>query len=431
MKVLWFTNILMPDALTSLGLGSNRGSGFWMSALLDKLKCRESIELAVVTESGATDAEFIVNGVQYFVVRSHPVVSWLSRFRMVPPRWFDDGKLASFASIIKRWQPDVIHIHGTERSYGMVKVLGLTNVPVVVSIQGLMNPCYRKVYGELGPTELNSLLTRGFLSSETEYRRRLYRTQAAVEEQIIKAADIVIGRTEWDQAWTWAFQDKLRYRHVEEIMRPEFNRAEAWQIARCNRYEIMCTTGSVALKGIHVVIEAINLLRPRYPTIKLRIAGGGFDKAATKEYVRYVMRLVDRLKLRDAITFLGWQDAENLVRYLQLSHCYVNASFIENGCNSLQEAMLVGVPVVVSATGGMTSVVESDSTGLLFPAGDPAILARRIEKIFKDDVLAERLGTAGRLTALVRHNPDSIESALVDAYKAALLAPGSDDRKKS
>ena len=61
----------------------------------------------------------------------------------------------------------------------------------------------------------------------------------------------------------------------------------------------------------------------------------------------------------------------------------------------LLEAMSYGVPVVASDIGGITDIVEHDSSGLLVPPGDPAALAQALERLARDPALASRIGEAG------------------------------------
>ena len=98
-------------------------------------------------------------------------------------------------------------------------------------------------------------------------------------------------------------------------------------------------------------------------------------------------------------------------------------SFVENSCNALQEAMLVGMPCVASLSGGLLTLVETGRTGLAFPAGDAALLAWNIRKLFQDSALAARLGAEARLVARRRHDPEQVEGQLMRAYEELAGCP--------
>ena len=137
MKVLWFTNVLMPDACDGLGQVGVKGSGWWMAALLERLKRRSDLSLAVVTLAGFKDAHFTAGGVEYFVLRRTLQNGVLSRLRHPWAGEPSTAQINRYASIVREWNPDVVHVHGTECDYGLIKSLGLTDKPVVVSIQRL------------------------------------------------------------------------------------------------------------------------------------------------------------------------------------------------------------------------------------------------------------------------------------------------------
>jgi glycosyltransferase involved in cell wall biosynthesis len=422
MRILWFTNTLMPDACKALGQTGARGSGWWMSALLERLKLRSDLSLAVVTVTGFKDAHLTVDGVDYFVIRQSLRGAVLGRLRHPWAGRPSAAQIGHYAEIVKQWNPDVVHVHGTERDYGLVKAFGLIDTPVVVSIQGLLGPYSREAFGDLLPRELTGSLKRrltGF-NSDSLYRWKVFRQHAPIEEQILLSADIVLGRTEWDFAWAWAINPGVKYRHVDELMRPEFWQAEPWSVETCHRHQVVCTTGSVALKGLHVLLEAIWRLRRTYPDISLKVAASGFVPQPTNDYADFVTGLVKRWGLRDIVHFLGWLDAHELVGQLRAAHCYVTPSFIENSSNALQEAMLLGVPVVATASGGTPTIVEDGHTGFTFPPGDGAFLALQIHKLFQNDGLAARLGNQAVAVAHDRHDPGRVEKQLMSAYGDAM-----------
>ena len=63
---------------------------------------------------------------------------------------------------------------------------------------------------------------------------------------------------------------------------------------------------------------------------------------------------------------------------------------------TLLEAMACRTPVVCSDIAGFRDVVRHDREALMFPAGDVRALSDSLVQVLEDDVLRERLGTAGR-----------------------------------
>ena len=232
--------------------------GFWMTEMLARLKKRTDLELAVVTVAGPSDLQFAADGVEYFVVGRPWRRALQGRLGLASGARPVKSQIRKYATIVNRWNPDVVHCHGTELDYGLVKAWRFTDKPFGVSIQGLMAPYFRKAYGDLLPAEVSGIAgsLTGFGASCMQ-RWKSFRDRMPVEEQILRSADMVLGRTEWDQAWAWAFDPAVRYRHVNELMRPEMLCAEPWSVAGCQPYRLFCTTGAQPLKGLHVLLDAV------------------------------------------------------------------------------------------------------------------------------------------------------------------------------
>lgn len=420
-RVLWYSNILLPEAATGVGRAMPKGSGWWMTALLNRIRVRDDLEIAVVSEGGRRNARFRVDGVEYFVLRTPLLRGLRNRLNSYRDVMALDSQLVKYADIVNDWKPDLVHVHGVESTFGLIKARGMVHTPMAVSIQGLMQPCAAKAYGELNPEQLRGSFGR---SNFTRLQWKRFRARIPAERAILKAADVVIGRTEWDCAWASAYDPSVCYRHVDEILRPEFYEAACWSAERSVPHQLFCTTGPTALKGIHVLIEAVGIVRQSVPDVRLNLASGGFVPVATNEYARYVRKLITTLGVQTNITFLGHLEADGLVKQLQQASCYVTPSFVENSSNALQEAMLLGVPCIATASGGTPSIIDNQRTGLLFAPGDPALLALRILRVFKDREFAAKIGLGARQVSLERNDPARVEGQVLKVYRELAGAPG-------
>lgn len=389
-----------------------------MTVLLEQLKRRSNLRFAIVGCAGLKDHHFEKDGVEYFIVKkSIRQIMWnrLGSYRGALPL---RAQVREFASIVSAWNPDVVHVHGTEGSFGLIKAWGLTDKPVAVSVQGVVAACAPKAYGDLLPAQIHGRL-RSVIGVGLENFRfwKVALEQTRHEEDIIRAADMVLGRTQFDHAWARAYRADVCYRHVDELMRPEFGLASSWSVEECNRHHIFCISGNRPLKGLHILIEAIYRLKATFPDIKLNVASAGFVPHPADDYARYVLRHIREKQLDQAVNFCGVLETEQLVQQLRLANCYVTPSFVENSSNALQEAMLVGAPIVATYSGGIPTIINSEESGLTFPTGDPAMLAWQISRIFRDDNLASRLGANARRVAMERQDPRRVEEQLLSAYR--------------
>ena len=114
----------------------------------------------------------------------------------------------------------------------------------------------------------------------------------------------------------------------------------------------------------------------------------------------------------DHVRFVGYrEEAASLVSALDV---LVVPSRYEGFGLAAAEAMLLGVPVVASRTGGLEEVVGD--SGMLVPPEDPAALAAAILDLERDVEHRARLGVAGRERALRRFGVERMAEETVAAY---------------
>jgi glycosyltransferase involved in cell wall biosynthesis len=141
--------------------------------------------------------------------------------------------------------------------------------------------------------------------------------------------------------------------------------------------------------------------------------------------------LIDRYRLQGNIIYLGPLTAKGLCDELSHAQVSVVPSLVENGSNSLAEAMLAGTPSVAALAGGMTTTVSNGETALCFPLGDSAVLAECIRTLFVDQALAKRLARNAREVALIRHDKERIVTRIFKIYDAVINGPASTEINNS
>jgi len=108
--------------------------------------------------------------------------------------------------------------------------------------------------------------------------------------------------------------------------------------------------------GHQVCIEAVNLLKKKYPSVKLLIAGRG-------RFEEYLVGLVRDYKLEDHVTFLGYTDC--MREFLASSDIYVHMAMHEAMGLSVVEAMHAMKPIIVANRGGLPEIIEHNVNGLV------------------------------------------------------------------
>jgi len=146
-------------------------------------------------------------------------------------------------------------------------------------------------------------------------------------------------------------------------------------------------------KGIRFLLEAAAQLKPRFPDLKVVLAGDGFERPE-------LTRLAADLGIAQDVTFLGWVPNTDLPPYYRAAAVSVIPSLEEGFGIPAAEAMGCEVPVVASDAGGLPEVVENGVTGLVVPRGDPDALAKAIGTLLQDPERRRVMGRAGRQRAL-------------------------------
>jgi glycosyltransferase involved in cell wall biosynthesis len=146
-------------------------------------------------------------------------------------------------------------------------------------------------------------------------------------------------------------------------------------------------------KGIRFLIEAAARLKPRFPDLKVVVAGDGFERPE-------LIHLAESLGIADDVTFLGWVANTDLPPYYRAAAVSVIPSLEEGFGIPAAEAMGCETPVVASDAGGLPEVVQDGVTGLVVPRGDTAALAEAIGSLLADPDRRLAMGRAGRERAL-------------------------------
>lgn len=103
-------------------------------------------------------------------------------------------------------------------------------------------------------------------------------------------------------------------------------------------------------------------------------------------------------RLLPRATFLGFLGGERLPQALASMDIAVHTGPHETFCQSIQEAMASGVPVVSVASGGPLDLVDPSRTGWLYERGDLAALRAHVLDLAGDRAKARAMGQQARFT---------------------------------
>lgn len=412
MRVLWITNILFPEINKYLG-GSYNHAGGWMISLAENLRKALDIELSVaaVTPLCRELVKYENNDICYYAIPyGRGNISYNKQYCYY------------WEMIAKDFNPDIVHIHGTEFTHGLSYVEALGSGKVVVSIQGLLTEIAKYSKGGLTICEIIRNITLRDCISKTDLlsESRKYETRAKWERRLLAKVDNVIGRTEWDKIHTLKINPSANYYSVNESMREEFYCTNQWSYASCKKHSIFLSQASCALKGAHFVFRALQMVLDKFPDTIVRIAGNDITKMDSLKdfikqtnYSRYIRRLIRRLHIADKIEFLGVLDADAMKKEYLSANVFICPSSIENSPNSIGEAQLLGVPIIASNVGGVPSIIDSST---MYEYDDVDALASNICRIFRESQSYDN--TQQCKMANIRYNREQNLYKLIEVYNS-------------
>lgn len=151
-------------------------------------------------------------------------------------------------------------------------------------------------------------------------------------------------------------------------------------------------------KGQDVFLRAAALVADAHPDVVFPVVGGAL-LGWEGDYPQQLRRLADELGISDRVHFAGHQ--EDVYPWFDAMDVVVHASHGEPFGLVLVEAMALGKPLVATAAGGPTEIIEDGVSGLLVPPGDHEAMAGAIAAVLDDAALQASLGAgaAGRARA--------------------------------
>jgi D-inositol-3-phosphate glycosyltransferase len=150
------------------------------------------------------------------------------------------------------------------------------------------------------------------------------------------------------------------------------------------------------LKGLTVAVQALAELADR--RARLVVVGGPSGSEGTDELAR-VEAMIDRLGLRDRVSFVAPQPHHRLSTYYRAADVVVVPSRSESFGLVALEAAACGIPVVAAAVGGLRTLVEDGISGYLVDSRQPTDFARRIDALLADPSAAAGMGRAASALA--------------------------------
>lgn len=305
-------------------------------------------------------------------------VGWLPgrlyvRARVLRRAW----RLARF---VRRWRADVID---ARTAAGFVSALAgrITSTPVSITFYGMVQGRALPWTARLGMRLADHIVT------DSEIRGKEFRGQLPRNEHKV----VVIPNGIPEPQSTYQREEARRVFGLP--IDPEIR--VITQLARL-----------IEFKGQSILLRAARKVLDQYPNAAFLIVG----YTENKQYPNSLNSLVEKLGMAERVRILSYPGPNGDV--WAATDIHAHPSLCDSQPISVIEGMSLGMPAVVTATGGIPEIVEHRRTGLVVPPGDSDALAVAILELLRNPTLAMSLGQAARRRYEQCHQPRIMTQAL-------------------
>lgn len=418
MKVLWLCNNA-PGVVRSALSGKQESQVNWLDHVLQDL-LDQGITLRILYRGSGAPGQIDAQ-CSYAPVPETPA-------HIYQPQLED-----RFRRELWDFQPDVIHSWGVEYHHALALVNAAEKEGMLphmaASIQGLCCRIAPHYSDGLPASALRSRTIRDIMRHDSIFaQQKQYTQRGELEIEALGKLGHVIGRTEWDRKNALEINPNVQYHHCDETLRDVFY-TDQWAYSRCRKHRIFASSCAYPVKGFHILLEALTIVRQQYPDTEIAVTGRSFlagdikSLARQNGYEKYLSNLVKRNRFDNAVHFLGHLSAQDMKQAYLEANVFVLPSTMENSPNALGEAMLLGLPCVAADVGGVPSLMGEEE-GILCAPVDPESMARAICRVFEMEDQAEIMGMAARSRARKTHDPEKNMKDLMDIYR---LLSGKED----
>lgn len=271
-------------------------------------------------------------------------------------------KGGNWVESLRAYNPKLIHAHFLSDGIDAIRLARFLAVPVITTLHG---------------HDITKPRTEGRLKRESKY---FFRNT----DRVIAVSDYIA-----QHALAKGCPDSKLIKHSIGIDLNRFNQEKLeteWP-------SLLFVGRLVEKKGCTYLLQAMNLLKKKFPELSLTVVGDGVLKSVLQQQA-------NDFNLK--VSFVGKQTAGQIKDWLAKSWLFVAPSITaENGDAEglgmvFLEAQALETPVVSFRSGGIAEAVDDENTGLLCEEKDILALAENIESLLGSESLRRKMGRLGR-----------------------------------
>lgn len=352
----------------------------WQRVLLEEFAKDESLELhIVVLRNHFKESVRFRRGNTTFHCLKTP-----SGMRAPSYFWLDT---AIVSRELKQIQPDLVHAWGTE--YGSAAVAGRLKWPALVTMQGILT-----WYGSVFPLNTHQKLSR------------------LAEPSSLRKAYVATCESSFGIKYLRERYPHLKLLQVEHAPHPMF--AGIARQPQTAPIRIICVGTFLFWKGADVVVNALAGLENE---IDFELTWIGARNAELEQELRQKSPAA----LWKRVTFKHGLSPTEIAQELSGATLFLHAARADNSPNAVKEAVVAGVPVVCTNTGGVPDYVFPGKNGFLFASGDVEDCRAKLKQAIDHPLFGKGhvdLETLGQVREYL--SARTMATRFKEAYEAAL-----------
>lgn len=383
LRVAWFTYFpieWLPELPPELQKLPRLHPATWQRVLWEEFRHDESLELHIIILRSHFPAtiRFRRNNTTFHCIKTPGGTRATTLF------WTDTFYVSRE---LKQIQPDLVHAWGSE--FGGAAIASRLNWPALVTMQGILT-----WYGSVFPLNLHTKLAR------------------LAEPPSLRKAHVVTCESSFGMNYLAERYPHLKLLQVEHAPHPSFS-----QVVRRPQNDplrIVCVGTFLFWKGADVVIQALARLETNKPFELFWI--GAKDAALEAD-----LRSKTPEALWKRITFKHNLSPAEIAAELSQATLFLHAARADNSPNSVKEAVVAGVPVIATNTGGIPDYVIPGKNGFLFASGNVDDCASKLQDAIAHPTFNKGLVDPATLSEMRAYlSASTMATKFKEAYSAVL-----------
>lgn len=297
--------------------------------------------------------------------------------------------LLRFWQAIKRYQPTLVHINPSFKIRSIIRDGMLTriaqqnNYPLLISFHGWNSSI------------ADNALVRWFV-------RRTFFTASLIT---------VLASRFRNQLQGWGFKNPIAIGKVPYQL-PYMDEFYQDHQQYNSNFQLLFLARLVKEKGIYELLQSFEELKPKYPHITLVIAGDGPEHENIQQWI-------NTHGLEKSIAMAGYVKGYAKEQLFAESQIYVLPSYTEGLPITMIEALAYGLPVVVTAVGGIPDVLSTQN-GCFAKIGDPTSLTECLATLIKNPDKCSSIAQRNRVLAKEQFSPLAVANNYEQYYSSVL-----------